>query len=73
MAGKTGTAEVQDKQPCAWFVCYAPADNPQYVVVVMIEEGGFGGSMAAPVARRILEYIYQIEPGQVQIDVPGGE
>jgi len=71
VAGKTGTAEVQSKQPCAWFACYAPADNPQYVVVVMIEEGGFGGAMAAPVARRILEYLYNIEPGQVTIDATG--
>ncbi len=72
VAGKTGTAEIQDKQPTAWFACYAPADNPQYVVVVMIEEGGFGGAMAAPVARRILEHIYNIEPKPGAI-VPGGE
>ncbi len=73
VAGKTGTAEVQGKQPCAWFACYAPANDPQYVVVVMIEEGGFGGAMAAPVARRILEYIYNIEPGQGQIGPPVGD
>jgi penicillin-binding protein 2 len=42
VAGKTGTAEIQDKQPCAWFACYAPADDPKYVIVVMIEEGGSG-------------------------------
>ena len=72
VAGKTGTAEIQDKQPCAWFACYAPANDPQYVVVVMIEEGGFGGAMAAPVARRILEHIYKIEPGQGQV-APGGD
>ncbi len=71
VAGKTGTAEVQGKQPCAWFACYAPANDPQYVVVVMIEEGGFGGAMAAPVARRILEYIYGIEPGQGQVGPVG--
>ncbi len=71
VAGKTGTAEVQDKQPCAWFACYAPANDPQYVVVVMIEEGGHGGMVAAPIARRILEYIYGLEPGQVET-VPGG-
>ncbi len=59
VAGKTGTAEMGiDKSPTAWFACYAPADNPQYVIVVMIEHGGHGGTVAAPVARRILEYIY---------------
>jgi penicillin-binding protein 2 len=66
VAGKTGTAEIQDKQPCAWFACYAPADDPKYVIVVMIEEGGFGGMMAAPIARRILEHIYELPPGQVE-------
>lgn len=71
VAGKTGTAEVQDKQPCAWFACYAPANDPQYVVVVMIEEGGFGGTMAAPVARRILEHLFGIPPGQGQTGIIG--
>jgi penicillin-binding protein 2 len=71
VAGKTGTAEVQERQPCAWFACYAPANDPQYVVVVMIEEGGFGGTMAAPVARRILEHVFGIPPGQVQVDIVG--
>jgi len=66
VAGKTGTAEVAGKQPCAWFACYAPASDPQYVVLVMIEEGGHGGMVAAPVARRILEHIFGLPPGQAQ-------
>ncbi|MDY6796483.1 MAG: penicillin-binding protein 2 [Actinomycetota bacterium] len=65
VAGKTGTAEVANKQPCAWFACYAPAYDPQYMVVVMIEEGGHGGTVAAPVARRILEHIFELPPGQI--------
>ncbi len=64
VAGKTGTAEVFGKQPCAWFACYAPADDPRYVIVVMIEEGGHGGTSAAPVARRILEHIFGLPQGQ---------
>jgi penicillin-binding protein 2 len=55
VAGKTGTAQVAKKQDTALFVGFAPADNPQYVVAVVMEESGFGGSVAAPVARRILE------------------
>jgi penicillin-binding protein 2 len=55
VAGKTGTAQVVGKQDTALFVAFAPADNPQYVVAVVIEEGGFGGSSAAPVVRRIME------------------
>ena len=58
VAGKTGTAElglgtVYD----AWFVCFAPADNPRYVVAVVVEKqpNGFGASVAAPIAKAILE------------------
>ncbi len=60
VAGKTGSAEMSGKQPAAWFVAYAPADKPQYVVAVMIEEGGHGVAAAAPVARKIIENIYGI-------------
>ena len=58
VAGKTGTAElglgtVYD----AWFVCFAPADNPRYVVAAVVEKqpNGFGASVAAPIAKAILE------------------
>ena len=58
VAGKTGTAEVAgQKQDTALFVAFAPVENPRYVVAVVMEEAGFGGSVAAPVARRILEKI----------------
>jgi penicillin-binding protein 2 len=58
VAGKTGSAEMYGKQASAWFVAYAPANKPQYVVAVMIEEGGHGVSAAAPVARKILESLF---------------
>ena len=58
VAAKTGTAEIKPKQPYAWFVAYAPANNPQYVVAVMLEEGGHGGETAAPIARRILDGLF---------------
>jgi peptidoglycan glycosyltransferase len=58
VAGKTGTAElglgsVYD----AWFVCFAPADNPRFVVSVVVEKqpNGFGASVSAPIAKAILE------------------
>jgi len=60
VAGKTGTAELKPKVPYAWFVAYAPADDPQYVVVVNIEEGGGGSQTAAPIARNILEHLFGI-------------
>jgi penicillin-binding protein 2 len=53
VAGKTGTAQVRGKQDTAVFAAFAPADNPQYAVSVVMEEAGFGGASAAPVARRI--------------------
>lgn len=58
VAGKTGTAELASKQPYAWFVAYAPARDPRYVVAVMLEEGGHGGETAAPIARRVLEGLF---------------
>jgi len=54
VAGKTGTAEVAGKDDYAWFTGFAPANNPRYAVVVVIEQGGHGGSVAAPAARNIL-------------------
>lgn len=60
VAGKTGTAQVYGKEDFAWFVALAPAGNPRYVVVVLIEEGGHGGEIAAPAARRILSYLFDL-------------
>ncbi len=55
LAGKTGTAETGRDEPHAWFVGYAPADDPQIVVAVIVEHGGEGGEIAAPLFRRIVE------------------
>jgi len=54
VAGKTGTATVADAEPHAWFTGFAPADNPQVVVAVLVENGGTGGSVAAPIARAVM-------------------
>jgi penicillin-binding protein A len=55
IAGKTGTAETQDGLlPHAWFVCFAPADHPRVAVVVLVEHGGEGATVAAPLAKQIL-------------------
>jgi len=60
VAGKTGTAEQKPKVPYAWFAAYAPADDPQYVVVVSVEEGGGGSQTAAPIVRGIFEHLFDI-------------
>lgn len=54
VAGKTGTAQVKGKDDYAWFCAYAPANDPQYAVAVIVEQGGHGGSVTGPAARNIL-------------------
>ncbi len=64
VAGKTGTAQIIANsdaargQDHAWFAAYAPAEDPQVVVVVLVERGGRGGQAAAPIARQILHGIF---------------
>ncbi|WP_052668899.1 penicillin-binding protein 2 [Nitriliruptor alkaliphilus] len=60
VAGKTGTAELKPKVPFAWFAAYAPADDPEIVVVVNVEQGGGGSQTAAPIARNILEHYFGV-------------
>jgi penicillin-binding protein A len=54
VAGKTGTAEVADGDSHAWFAGFAPADDPQIAVVVIVENAGSGGSVAAPIAKKVM-------------------
>ena len=57
VAGKTGTAEVDvdgERKNHAWFICFAPADDPNLAIAVVSEYGGVGGQVAAPLARQIL-------------------
>ena len=57
VAGKTGTAEVDvggERKNHAWFICFAPADDPVVAIAVVSEYGGIGGQVAAPLARQIL-------------------
>lgn len=71
IAGKTGTAQVvgikqgarydagslsRKNRDHALFIAYAPAENPTIVVAVMVENGGHGGSTAAPIARAVFDY-----------------
>ena len=54
VAGKTGTAEVADAESHAWFAGFAPAEDPSVVVVVLVENAGTGGRVAAPIARKVI-------------------
>ena len=88
VAGKTGTAQVTkgayrseeesripyEYRDNAWFVAYAPSVNPQIAVAVLVEHGGHGGSVAAPVARHVLAAYFGIEdppPNVLQAAAPG--
>ena len=76
VAGKTGTAQVVrsggpsrgDHRDHAWFVGFAPADDPQIAVVVLAEHSGFGGAVAAPIAKSVIEAWFKLprEPGTGQ-------
>jgi penicillin-binding protein A len=55
VAGKTGTSEVGLNTPTdAWFIAFAPADNPRVAVAVLVVGGGVGGEVAAPIAREVM-------------------
>jgi len=55
VGGKTGTAETgRDEKPHAWFVGFAPVDNPKVAIAVIVENGGKGGAVAAPKAVEML-------------------
>ena len=60
VSGKTSTAEMIGKDDYAGFVGYAPSEAPKYVISVVIEQGGHGGSAAAPAAAKILADIYGV-------------
>jgi penicillin-binding protein 2 len=71
LAGKTGTAQViaikqgekydakkvsEYNRDHAWFIAFAPADKPRIALAVLAENGGHGGSTAAPIARKVMDY-----------------
>ena len=64
VAGKTGTAESPGVNTLehAWFTGYIPADNPEIAITVLVENGGGGYEIAAPIFRRIAELYFGVEP-----------
>lgn len=68
VAGKTGTAQNPHGEPHAWFIGFAPFENPQIAFCILIENGGSGGKVAAPIAREIIKtYFYGAEESHAQI------
>lgn len=54
VAGKTGTATNPAGRSHAWFVAFAPADAPRVAVAIVVENAGYGGVVAAPIAKRVI-------------------
>lgn len=57
VAGKTGSAESFGRRSTAWYASYGPVPDPRYAVVVLVEQGGLGGEVAAPAAREVWELL----------------
>jgi penicillin-binding protein 2 len=86
IAGKTGTAQVVAYKPGmdreslpkpirehSWFTCFAPYDDPEVVVTVLVEHGGMGGVTAAPMARKILEFYFREKERRLKLAIAGGD
>jgi penicillin-binding protein 2 len=89
IAGKTGTAQVVEmkggayvkteqlayfNRDHAWFVAYAPVQNPKIAVVTLVEHGGHGGDAAAPLAKKVIEKYIELQSrpaGQQQVRIQG--
>ena len=66
VASKTGSAQVTgDKVSTSWFASYAPADDPQYAVVMMVTQGGTGSKTSGPSVRKIYEALFGVQGGDV--------
>ena len=61
IAGKTGTAENTQGADHGWFVAYGPFNQPNIVVAVIVENGGFGSQSAVPIGKRILEAAFGLD------------
>lgn len=67
VAGKTGTAQVSRRQDTSLFAAVVPYDSPRYVLVAVVEEGGFGSAVAAPIVRRVIEGLMALEVRPVDV------
>lgn len=70
VCGKTGTAQNPHGRDHAWFTCFASNARPRIVVTVLVENGGYGSSGAAPIARKILEEALRL--GVIELKGKGG-
>ncbi|MBA2769884.1 MAG: penicillin-binding protein 2 [Sporichthyaceae bacterium] len=75
VATKTGTGEVYGKQTTSWFASYAPANDPQYAVVMMVSQGGTGSGISGPSVAELYKTLFGITGSRVELSKarpPGG-
>jgi penicillin-binding protein 2 len=68
IAGKTGTAQNPHGRDHSVFACFAPSDKPQIAVFVLVENGGWGGVVAAPIATLMLEHYLKGETSRPDVE-----
>ena len=73
IAGKTGTAENSQGADHGWFVAYGPFTNPNIVVAVIVENGGFGSQSAVPIGKRIIEAAFGLDGSIPYAEAPGNK
>jgi len=61
VAGKTGTAQNPHGEDHSLFIAFAPADDPEVAITVVVENAGHGGEIAAPIAGKLLQRYFQLE------------
>jgi penicillin-binding protein 2 len=62
VAAKTGSSEIEGKQPFSWFASFVPVNRPRYVAVSVVEEAGFGSQVSGPIVRRIMDQLFGLTP-----------
>ncbi|MDR2035594.1 MAG: penicillin-binding protein 2 [Coriobacteriales bacterium] len=67
VAGKTGTAEVAGRDDYSWFVAFAPADQPKYCAICLIEQGGSGALVAMNGVIQTFARIYEVDAGEIRV------
>lgn len=71
VCGKTGTAQNPHGKDHSWFVCFAPRENPKIAICVMVENAGFGGTIAGPIAQKVMtKYFF---PYRLKDEVKNGK
>ena len=74
VAGKTGTGEDPPRPDHAWFGGYAPAEKPQLVIVAFAENsGGYGGTVSAPMVKKLMEVFFKKMPAQAALTNSGAK